>query len=250
MIRSNSMEDAMKVVPVVVLLGLLIPAVGGCADMSSESAHGVAIKSMDFTVEQGLRSWQGVFDVTELPGRAPRDGRSQVAPLRAQARALLPRFADDTGEIVVPFLCIRNGTQQGMRAVIFDASTSEWHGGAVSAGLRQEIQESTLPLTERLRKAQTRTVSGSLPQPVLWIERNARPGEQSHFEVFYSQGSEAAQLTHYNIPDTPMRGLRVSADGLRALVQIGDRLGIMDLPSGKSSLVPMPSRALQRCSVS
>jgi hypothetical protein len=175
-----------------------------------------------------------------------------------QVRVLAPRFSGESNEIAIPFLCKPpNGTQQELRAIFFNLDTNEWRRGAMPIGLEQEVQESLNPPTVEQIKAAQRQAPLESPHSCaadcnqsIWLARTDPIGRQWHYEVFHSQDGVTSQLTHFNIPGGPMTAPRMSANGRRAVLLISGKLGIVEVPSGTSSLIPIDAKISQDCSAS
>ena len=177
---------------------------------------------------------------------------------RPEVRVLPPRFSGESTEIAIPFLCKPpRATQQELRVIFFNLDTNEWRRGAMPAGLEQEVRESLNPLTvEQIKAAQRQSplesphsCAADCSQSV-WIARTDPIGRQWHYEVFHSQDGVTSQLTHFNIPGGPMTAPRMSANGRRAVLLISGKLGIVEVPSGTSSIISIDPRILQDCSAS
>jgi hypothetical protein len=173
-----------------------------------------------------------------------------------QVRMLPPRISDDSNEIAIPFLCKPfQAKERELRAMFLNVNTNEWRRGVMSAGLERDVQESLAPLTHEQLKA-----SESHPDEPphhcvadcgqsVWIDRADPIGRQQHLELFYSRDSVVSQLTHFNIPGAPISAPRLAANGHRAVLVVAGKLGIVEVPSGTTAVVPVYAKAFQDCSV-
>ena len=174
-----------------------------------------------------------------------------------QVRVLSPHISDDSNEIAIPFLCKPfNAKEQELRAIFLNVNTNKWRRGAMSTGLKRDVQESLAPLThEQLKAALSqpdelpRSCAADCGQSV-WIDRTDPIGRQQHLELFYSRNGVINQLTHFNIPGAPIEAPRLAANGRRAVLLVTGKLGIVEVPGGTTSVVPVYPRVFQDCSAS
>lgn len=73
------------------------------------------------------------------------------------------------------------------------------------------------------------------------------PHQAYHYEVFYSENGKERQITHFNVTGAPLAWPRLSADGQTAVVQFGQNIALIEIESGKVSVVPFSGPAWNAC---
>jgi len=161
----------------------------------------------------------------------------------------------DASEVTLPLLCrtpewtphAPRGRFEEVKAIVYSPASGQWR---------------TVPFTQLQRDANNASNDWS-PRVAddpdsaeacaadctrfVHLKQINPPHQGHHYEVFYSENGRERQITNFNVIGDPLAWPRLSADGRTAVVRFTRNIALIDVASGKVSVVPFGEVAWNAC---